>query len=184
MGHIKKRNLYTPTINIHAHNFASSFSGAEGDLGTLIGGWGENEDYFVPMGNLIGGPLFNYYMQRTQETPVEEEWAMFNKIIDHMHDMDDGLLLRTFEEELQDRSARYKNIFDIALERFFVGQFQRFYEIVLESYTAAEAYKMGYYLSHKDGHYIRITKDNIFDHTIEALDLALESTTYNSNSKV
>lgn len=173
----KNRDKFTPTINVHSHPATHALSGYDGDLGTLIGGWGENDDYFHPTGMLATGPLFNYYMQRTQETPLEKDPMEIYKTGYQHSGYDQFLEVRRYGTELGREldTRRYWDIFELAEAKFFYPSFEGFYRSIFDSLDVAEVYKLGFYVSRRDGNYVRLTKDVTIPHITEALDIALTS---------
>lgn len=175
----KKRDVNKPIINVHSHPYDICFSGYNGDLTTLLKGWGEGDDYFILDGMLVATSVHNYLMIKTSETPVvEDEWDIKVRAGD-LYDYDEFLAVRRFKSKLgksmSDGSEDYWPIFEQAEQKFFRESFDSLYNSFIDSLSLAEAYKLGFYFSNKDGHYVRFTKESLISHVILLLDQALDS---------
>lgn len=173
----KKRDTFVPTINIHSHPYNICFSTYRGDLYSLMSGWGDSLDFFVPNGVLAACPDFNYLILKSSETPpiVSYEEACLAGY-SGLDDTEYRAMRRFGSQVGRDitNPPTYWKIFGKAETTHFGGDFSSFYDSYLYTYALAEKYHLGFYYSAKDGNYIKFSRPAIFRHISKILDSALQ----------
>lgn len=172
----KNRTKFIPTINIHTHLIDVCHSPALADMGTLISGFGKNDDRFMPISMLVATPAHNYLMLKSHETPTEEDkWAVYDKGYE-MFDQDAYNRFRRFGNQvgqLMDRN-HYWQVFERA-EKLLGMPFDDYYGNFVHAINLAEAYNIGFYRSNRDRNYIRLTRSMVMEQVTHRFDEILSA---------
>lgn len=172
----KKRDKFVPTVDVHTHPENFCFSGHDADMTTFMSGWGEGVDHFIPVGMLVAAPNFNYLILKSNETPnVLDKWTAYDKgYVDNNNEFMD---LRRYGSKLGKElsTSEYWKLFKQAEEARFRGNFESFYNSFMYTFNLAEAFKLGFYYSAKDGRYVRFTKEGVVALITSQLDGALKA---------
>ncbi len=165
------------SINTHSHPYDISFSGAYADLTALLSGWSDSRGLVLPTGMLVSTPEHNYLMLKSNETSQEDRHEVYKNAWNAnpqstrrnfiRFGTDTGALIP------KDRSSDFRRLFEIAQLEFPDGDFEAYYSSFIDSINLAEIYKMGFYVSEKDGSYIRLTREKVMELLKDKLESAL-----------
>lgn len=160
----KRKDEYDTTLDIHSHKNNSCFSGYNGDLDTLISGWGKGRNHVTLKAMVVACPDYNYLMLKTNETREEKDrWKIYESIYTVLNLNE--FLYSIHKSNLEKNNRKdYGKAYKTAEKKFFSNDINTFFRSFIDAYDVAENFRLGFYFSKKDGNYTKFTKQRLRDH--------------------
>ena len=133
---------------------------------SFVNGYYDQDDHIQVPVWVLTTPDDNYLLIRTQETTQTDGWQLYN-ISYNAVDRSKYLNFRRFGTQTG-RSLNQQHfweVFDLAEKQYFGGEgvFELFYASFFGTFNIAQECKFGFYHSHKDGQYRRVTQKSLED---------------------
>lgn len=157
----RRHTHVSPVAFVHNHPTNGSFSQPPGhDIGCVINGYEDQGDRIQVPVWVLATQDDNYLLLRTQETQSEDAYKLY-EISYRAKDNQSFMNFRRNGTETARMSSR-EDLFSLlqkAENKFFGGEngLQAFYGSLYGTYAVAQACKLGFYHSYKDGKYRQIT---------------------------